>query len=527
MENGEIEMMFWQKKEIKSNKDYWKLIDSLTKEYARDTNAYYAEAKNRLEKMSLESRQRFAQYTGFYLGAAEECVWLDMACKAINDYVSDDTSLYFNLWVISRGKKVFLNALLNPDSLADLKYIPYGEAEFEQFMSLGEYSKEDLIKEEIEVLQKEIQYKNGDKMGYYTSFDGAMRDYDVFTERLIAGYDKANVPQVDMSQVESIMAQLNKGPDIETSEPFWKEEDITYFDIPDNCFHIFPSTEVEDEVILRERDKSNYFIYNVLTKERTELFQSEELQQNISFVNMDKQRIIFWKNNESERKAIIYIYNRETTHFQEIELPKEYYAIRHGHSYHNGKFYFTGIKDVFEFAFDIFELVIDTLELQVIIKGGFDPNYTDLGLYYLMEDVDGRNTLYLRKEEEEIVIAPMVNTYTAWDNSALFCALDPMRNVMPNSLYIYHNERRREIISGAFSSFMVGLNDYVAFLLQSPVGITKNIYFYQLSTNQFYSIESEVVIYGCEATEQGFQWMTAESKELNRSARIYQLKISG
>lgn len=46
-----------------------------------------------------------------------------MACKVINRYVSDDTGLYFTLWLISQGEEVLLKALTDPDSLVEVPNI--------------------------------------------------------------------------------------------------------------------------------------------------------------------------------------------------------------------------------------------------------------------------------------------------------------------------------------------------------------------------------------------------------------------
>ena len=172
--------------------DYWQLIGYLYKRHAEDTEAYFAEAEEILSAMSPESAARFAQYSGLYCWAADECIWLDMACKAINDYVSDDTALYFNLWVISRGKQVLLAAMKDPDSLSELSYLPFDEASFEMLMSLGGRSEDDLIASERQALLSEITYGNGGKLGGYASFELGMNDYKKFTSKLLARRETAH-----------------------------------------------------------------------------------------------------------------------------------------------------------------------------------------------------------------------------------------------------------------------------------------------------------------------------------------------
>ncbi len=54
----------------------------------------------------------------------------------LNDGVTDDGFLYFRLWLISMGRKVFEKALLDPDSLADapITAAPGGYYEFEDLL---------------------------------------------------------------------------------------------------------------------------------------------------------------------------------------------------------------------------------------------------------------------------------------------------------------------------------------------------------------------------------------------------------
>lgn len=148
-------------------------------------------------------------YLGAYLDAANETIWLDMACKVINGYVSDDTGLYFTLWLISRGEDVLLGALKDPDGLADLPGIPFGEAAFEMLMSVGHALMGDGPYEALladadahtaarlaEILP-DIVYHGGEKFGNYEDFEAAMADIPNVLPRLIAraereGFDWRN-----------------------------------------------------------------------------------------------------------------------------------------------------------------------------------------------------------------------------------------------------------------------------------------------------------------------------------------------
>lgn len=116
----------FEEKEVKMTKEsYWKLMDLFREKSENDLNFFHAFGHEVLSELEQRERIEFYLYTGKYLENINECVWLDMACKAINGYVSDDTSLYFNLWVIAQGKEVLFNALQDPDSLAELEHIPF------------------------------------------------------------------------------------------------------------------------------------------------------------------------------------------------------------------------------------------------------------------------------------------------------------------------------------------------------------------------------------------------------------------
>lgn len=187
--------------------EFWAIMDT-----CRDENSeiYFASLEDAVAALPPAKRQQFRAYLSAYLEAAAECIWLDMACKVINGYVSDDSALYFTLWVISLGEAALLKALENPDSLAEIPVIPFGDAEFEFLMSVGALEEEeeyedwngdmdalgdvgmlavgidgavrDACRQEI---QADIRYKNGDKLGGYDSFEAAMEDIPNVLPRLM------------------------------------------------------------------------------------------------------------------------------------------------------------------------------------------------------------------------------------------------------------------------------------------------------------------------------------------------------
>lgn len=59
------------------------------------------------------------------------------AADLMNGGCSDDSFLYFRLWLISRGKAVFEAAVAHPDSLAQLGNVPIDELDLEELICLA------------------------------------------------------------------------------------------------------------------------------------------------------------------------------------------------------------------------------------------------------------------------------------------------------------------------------------------------------------------------------------------------------
>jgi len=179
-----------QKKQIMNKATFWEIIERANDS---NTNKMCSNLQKEMKNFSKTDVLLFNSYIAAYMQLVNETVWLDMACKVINGYVSDDTGLYFTLWVISRGETVLLNALLNPDSLAELPKIPWGNAEFEMLMSVGINYSEELDFEEIEKLRSKaieeisstIQFKDGEQFGNYEKFEDAMSDIPNVLPKLI------------------------------------------------------------------------------------------------------------------------------------------------------------------------------------------------------------------------------------------------------------------------------------------------------------------------------------------------------
>ena len=175
---------------IMNKTTFWEIM-----ERAKDANTdkMLSNLQKEMRNFSKTDVLLFNSYIAAYMQLVNETVWLDMACKVINGYVSDDTGLYFTLWVISRGETVLLNALQDPDSLAELPEITWGNAEFEMLMSVGmDYSEEldfeqieKLLQNAVEEIATTIKFKDGEQFGNYEKFEDAMEDIPNVLPKLV------------------------------------------------------------------------------------------------------------------------------------------------------------------------------------------------------------------------------------------------------------------------------------------------------------------------------------------------------
>ncbi|MDR2916326.1 MAG: DUF4240 domain-containing protein [Tannerella sp.] len=167
---------------------YWSIVNAAAEKFSSDEDRYFDYVKLQLDALSYRDRYRFTQFTGEYMMHAD-CAGTMMLCKILNGGFTDDSYLYFTLWVLSRGKEFYLQTLANPDLLTDkLTRKDFGK-EFEMFMTLGldmeedsdQYSDEeiaswDLTQEEKAAIAAEIRYLNGEQHGGYTSIPAMIND---------------------------------------------------------------------------------------------------------------------------------------------------------------------------------------------------------------------------------------------------------------------------------------------------------------------------------------------------------------
>ncbi|MFV0352758.1 MAG: DUF4240 domain-containing protein [Oscillospiraceae bacterium] len=184
--------------------DYWNLVDEAAARFGDDNEGYAAFVTKALSQRDYCDRYRFSQYTGAYMMLGE-CAGIMSLCKILNGGFSDDSLLYFTLWVISRGRDFFNKAAKNPDLLTEALMKEDRYREFECFMSLGmdfeeesdsfsdeEIAQWNLTAEEVRELEKDIEYLNGEKNGGYKSIDAMIQEIPTLLPKLCAKFGYEN-----------------------------------------------------------------------------------------------------------------------------------------------------------------------------------------------------------------------------------------------------------------------------------------------------------------------------------------------
>ena len=93
------------------------------------------ELRDRLVAMGSEQAQAFHDILHVYEGLADRYGLWD-AANIMMEWCSDDGFIDFRAWLIAQGKEVYLSALKDPDTLADIE--PYGNCCFESLSYVGD-----------------------------------------------------------------------------------------------------------------------------------------------------------------------------------------------------------------------------------------------------------------------------------------------------------------------------------------------------------------------------------------------------
>ena len=121
---------------------FWTLIHEAKAACGQDMDAMEHYLRDALVSMGPAAAQNFHNILHAYEDLAYQYGLWD-AASVIKEYgCSDDGFIDFRAWLIAQGKDVYLNALKDPDSLADIEL--YGDCSFECMSYVGDYAYEQL-----------------------------------------------------------------------------------------------------------------------------------------------------------------------------------------------------------------------------------------------------------------------------------------------------------------------------------------------------------------------------------------------
>lgn len=157
------------------NKDtFWTLIAQAKEQCGQDQDAFLQFLEDRLTAMGPEQALNFdAVLHGYQTAAYKYGLW--RAASILCEGCTDDGFIDFRDWLIAQGREVYMAALKDPDSLADVP--AYGGCCFESLSYVGDYVYEKLTGQNAydrfdrdayqalaEKLKKDIVYDEG--IGY-------------------------------------------------------------------------------------------------------------------------------------------------------------------------------------------------------------------------------------------------------------------------------------------------------------------------------------------------------------------------
>ena len=140
------------------NKDtFWMLIEQAKESCGQDLDAFTQWLVDRLVSMGPKQAQNFHDIAHGYQDLAYQYGLWNAASIMCNG-CSDDGFIDFRGWLIAQGRDVYLTALKDPDSLADVP--AYGGCSYESLSYVGEYA--------YNKLTGHSAYDNFDRNAYQT-----------------------------------------------------------------------------------------------------------------------------------------------------------------------------------------------------------------------------------------------------------------------------------------------------------------------------------------------------------------------
>lgn len=192
---------------------FWKIIDEVNSEVDHNNQEAIIDAtEEKLMKISSNDIVDWHNIKATYMDLAyRNNLWA--ACAATRSHYTDDGFIDFRSWLVSRGKEVYMNALNDPDTLADID-IPEGSANFEKYGYVACYT----------YAKKAALEKEGP--------NSILLDYTSWiaenSERLLDSFEKCPLRNIDNNQrlINAYIRKLSIKYDIHDAldkEPLCKE----------------------------------------------------------------------------------------------------------------------------------------------------------------------------------------------------------------------------------------------------------------------------------------------------------------
>lgn len=161
------------KKQGLDKNDFWELIAQAKEKHGENKEAFAAWIEEELLARGPQAAQDFHDISHAYSDLAYKAgLW--NAADILMDWCSDDGFIDFRYWLIAQGKEVYLSALKDPDSLAEVS--PYGHCTFESLCYVGDAAYEKMTGKsayEAQNAQRYIQLKAdlGQEITYHAGID--------------------------------------------------------------------------------------------------------------------------------------------------------------------------------------------------------------------------------------------------------------------------------------------------------------------------------------------------------------------
>jgi hypothetical protein len=144
--------------------EFWAIVGKAGTESRGDDEAFLENVRARLRELRPEEIVSFdVHYDVVRFRAYRKELW--GAAYLMNGGCSDDGFEYFRAWLISRGKKVYEKALVDPDSLADVCDPECDCYELEEFMGLAGEVYESLTGKPLPARKREFPKLSGREWG--------------------------------------------------------------------------------------------------------------------------------------------------------------------------------------------------------------------------------------------------------------------------------------------------------------------------------------------------------------------------